>query len=427
VGNEETAMGHQGGTRGAILVIGGGIAGISAAVEAAEVGYHVHLVEKEPTLGGRVMRINQYFPKLCSPACGMEINLRRIKANPLITCHTMAKVTEIKGEPGAYTAKLTVLPRYVNEHCTACGRCGEVCETEIENPFNYGMDRVKAAYLPHEMAFPLRYVLAPEIIGTDDAARCAEACAYDAIDLNMAPEVVELHVASIILATGWAPYDAEKIENLGYGTVENVITNVMMERLAASDGPTQGRIVRPSDGKEVKRIAFCQCAGQRDENHLPFCSRVCCLASLKQSLYVRQQYPDAEISIFYIDLRALGRNEAFLARVQADDKVRLVKGKVAKVTEDPTTGDVIVEAEATASGKITRTQVDMLVLATGMVPSAVLEEVRSPLTALDEYGFVLDVPGIYGAGCAKRPLDVAGSVQDATAAAMKAIRTAAVR
>jgi len=420
-------MGYEGGGRGAILVIGGGIAGVSAAVEAAEVGYAVHLVEKEPTLGGRVMRFNQYFPKLCSPACGMEINFRRIKANPLITCHTMAKVTEIKGEPGAYTAKLAVSPRYVNERCTACGRCAEVCETEIENPFNYGMDRIKAAYLPHEAAFPLRYVLAPEIIGKDDAARCAEACPYDAIDLKMTPEVVELHVASVIVATGWAPYDAEKIDNLGYGTVENVITNVMMERLAASDGPTQGRIVRPSDGKEVKRIAFCQCAGQRDENHLPFCSRVCCLASLKQSRYIREQYPDAAVSIFYIDLRAMGRNEAFLAGIQADEKVRLIKGKIAKVMEDPATKDVIVEAEATASGNIVRTQVDMLVLATGMVPSASLENMMSSLLALDEDGFVRDAPGIYGAGCAKRPLDVAGSVQDATAAAMKAIRTAAWR
>lgn len=420
-------MGYEGGARGAILVIGGGIAGVSAAVEAAEAGYPVHLVEKEPTLGGRVMRFNRYFPKLCAPACGMEINLKRIKANPLITCHTMAKVKEIKGEPGAYTAKIAITPRYVNERCTACGRCGEVCETEIENPFNYGMDRIKAAYLPHEMAFPLRYVLAPDIIGTDDAARCAEACAYDAIDLTMAPEVVELHVASIILATGWEPYDAERIENLGFGTLENVITNVMMERLAASDGPTKGRIVRPSDGKEVKRIAFCQCAGQRDENHLPFCSRVCCLASLKQSWYVRQQYPDAEISIFYIDLRAMGRNEAFLKDIEGDEKVRLIRGKVARVTEDPATKDVIVEAEATASGTIVRTQVDMLVLATGMVPSAALEKVPFPLAALDEYGFVLDRPGIYGAGCAKRPLDVAGSVQDATAAAMKAIRTAAGR
>ncbi len=418
-------MGSEGGARGAILVIGGGIAGVSAAVEAAEVGYAVHLVEKEPTLGGRVMRVNQYFPKLCPPACGMEINFRRIKTNPLITCHTMAKVTEIKGGPGDYTAKLAVSPRYVNERCTACGRCAEVCETEIENPFNYGMDRIKAAYLPHSAAFPMRYVLAPEIIGKDDAARCAEACPYDAIDLDMAPEVVELHVASVIVATGWAPYDAEKIDNLGYGTIENVITNVMMERLAAPDGPTQGRIVRPSDGKEVKRIAFCQCAGQRDENHLPFCSRVCCLASLKQLRYVREQYPDAEVSIFYIDLRAMGRNEAFLAGIQADEKVRLIKGKVAKVMEDPATRDVIVEAEATASGNIMRTQVDMLVLATGMVPSASLENALSPLLALDEYGFVRDAPGIYGAGCAKRPLDVSGSVQDATAAAMKAIRTAA--
>lgn len=411
--------------KGAILVIGGGAAGITAAVEAAEVGYPVYLVEKEPSLGGRAIRINQYFPKLCPPTCGMEINFRRIKGNPLITCYTMAEVTEISGEKGDYTAKVTIRPRYVNERCTACGRCGEVCQTEISNPFNYGMDAVKAAYLPHRMAFPSRYVLAPEIIGTEDAAACKEACAYDAIDLDMAPQTIDLKVASVVVATGWEPYDAARMDNLSFGNAANVVTNVMMERLAATDGPTQGRIVRPSDGKEVKRVAFCQCAGQRDENHLPFCSRVCCLASLKQALYVKEQYPDAEVYIFYIDLRAMGRNEDFLARVQTDESIKLIKGKVAKVTEDPATKDIVVEAEATAAGHIARVQVDMLVLATGMAPSSGRGKI--PAASYDEDGFIVDAPGIYGAGCAKHPLDVATCVQDATGAALMAIQSAVGR
>ncbi len=413
--------------KGAILVIGGGVAGITAAVEAAETGYPVYLVEREAYLGGRVLRINQYFPKLCPPACGMEINFRRIKSNPLITYYTMSEVTEIRGEAGAYTVKVKTSPRYVNERCTACGKCGEVCETDIPNPFNYGMDRVKAAYLPHEMAFPMRYVLAPEIAQTAEGKRCQEACAYDAIDLTMAPQTVELKVASIVVATGWEPYDALRIDNLGFGKAANVVNNVMVERLAAVNGPTRGRIVRPSDGKEIRSIAFCQCAGQRDENHLLFCSRVCCLASLKQAQYVRQQYPDADVYLFYIDLRAMGQNEDFLAKTQADEKVRLIKGKIAKVTEDPSTKDIIVEAEATAAGKIARVQVDMLVLATGMVPSTARGKIPITTPQYDADGFMVDAPGIYGAGCVKRPLDVAACVQDATAAALKAIQSAVGR
>jgi len=413
--------------KGAVLVIGGGIAGITAAVETAEVGYPVYLVEKEPSLGGRVARVNQYFPKLCPPTCGMEINFKRIKGNPLVTVLTMSQVTEISGNAGAYTVTVTSRPRYVNENCTACGKCGEACRTTIPNPFNYGMDRIKAAYLPHEMAFPMRYVLDPEITGTDDGARCREACAYGAVDLSMVPHTFELKVASIIVATGWEPYDAARMDNLGFGKATNVITNVMMERLAAVNGPTGGRIVRPSDGKEVRSIAFCQCAGQRDENHLPFCSGVCCLATLKQAHYVREQYPDADVYVFYIDLRAMGRNEAFLARIQADEKVRLIKGKIAKVTEDPGAKDVIVEAESIAAGSIARIQVDMVVLATGMVPSTAGCKIPIAAAAYDEDGFFLDGPGICGAGCVKRPLDVASSVQDATAAALKAIQSAVGR
>src|SRR5271157_1772801 len=413
--------------RGAILVIGGGVAGITAAVEAAETGFPVYLVEKEAYLGGRAVRMNQYFPKLCPPTCGMEINFKRIKNNPLITYYTMAEVTEIRGEAGNYTVKVTMKPRYVNERCTACGKCGEVCQTEIPNSFNYGMDRVKAAYLPHEMSFPMRYVLAPDIVQTEDGKRCQAACAYDAIDLAMVPQTIELKVASVVVATGWEPYDALRIDNLGFGKAANVVNNVMVERLAAVNGPTGGRIIRPSDGKEIKSIAFCQCAGQRDENHLPFCSRVCCLASLKQAHYVRQQYPDADVYLFYIDLRAMGQNEDFLTKIQADEKVRLIKGKIAKVVEDPSTKDIIVEAEATASGKVARVQVDMLVLATVMVPSTAREKIPFTIPHYDEDGFTKDAPGIYGAGCVKRPLDVASSVQDATAAALKAIQSAVGR
>lgn len=410
-----------------VLVIGGGIAGITAAIEAAEVGYPVYLVEKEPYLGGRVVRFDQYFPKFCPPTCGMEINFRRIKANPLIRYHTMAEVVDVKGMEGDFHAKVRIRPRYVNERCTACGKCAQVCQTEIPNPFNYGMDRIKAAHLPHEMAFPMRYVLAPEIIGTDEARKCREACPYGAIDLEMSPVTLDLHVSSIVVATGWEPYDAARMDNLAFGKAPNVVTNVMMERLHAANGPTKGKVVRPSDGKPPHTVVFCQCAGQRDENHLRFCSRVCCSATLKQVQYVRKQYPDSEIFVFYIDLRTLGRNEDLLTAVQQDPHVHLVKGKVARITEDQANHNLMVEAEVTASGRISRSMADLVVLATGMMPATATERPVGVPVGYDEDGFVLDGAGVYGAGCAKRPMEVSATVQDATSAALKAIQSAVRR
>ncbi|MFA4915330.1 MAG: CoB--CoM heterodisulfide reductase iron-sulfur subunit A family protein [Syntrophales bacterium] len=408
---------------GSILVIGGGISGLTTAVEAAEAGYKVILVEKEPFLGGRVARINKYYTKLCPPTCGLEINFKRIKKNPNIQCFTMAEVEAISGVEGDFEATIKINPRYVNENCTACGKCAEVCVTEIPNKLNYGIDKIKAAYIPHPLAFPMRYMIAPEIIGTDEAKKCLEACKYDAIDLDMKQETMTVKVGAVIVATGWDPYDATKIDNLGFGKCQNVITNVIMERLASPSGPTEGKIVRPSDGKEVKNIIFVQCAGSRDENHLPYCSSVCCLASLKQATYVREQYPDSKVTIFYIDVRAIGKFEGFYTKVAEDENVSLIKGKVAKVEEDPATGDVVVEVEDTMKGDKIKATADMVVLATGIVPQ--LPGINIALTC-DEFGFIVSdssKKGIYGAGCVKKPTGVAQSVQDATGAALKAIQS----
>lgn len=408
-----------------ILVVGGGISGITAAVEAAEVGYNVYLVEKNASLGGRVAQNNQYFPKLCPPSCGLEINFRRIKDNPRITYFTLAEVEIISGDEGAYAVKIKVNPRYVNDNCTACGDCAAACTTEIPNELNYGMDTIKAAYLPFDFAFPMRYVISPAIIGTPEAQKCKDACKYNAVDLDIKPETIDLTVGSIIWATGWQPFDAGKVEYYGFGKHKNLITNVMMERLAAHNGPTKGKIVRPSDGKEIGSIAFVQCAGSRDENYLPFCSSVCCLASLKHTRYVREQYPDARIFIFFIDIRALGKFEDFYVQVTKDEKVFFVKGKVAEIVEDSATGALTVTAEDQLSGKLTKETVDMVVLATGMVPATAEKKVPAQIS-YDENGFLVrdsNRPGIYGAGCVRKPLDVASSVQDATAATLKAIQS----
>jgi quinone-modifying oxidoreductase subunit QmoA len=211
---------------GSILVVGGGISGITTTVEAAEVGYEVFLVEKNPYLGGRVAQLNQYFPKLCPPSCGLEINFRRIKDNPKIQVFTLAEVEKVDGTPGNYTVTIKLNPRYVNENCTCCGDCEAACETEISSDFNFGMNKIKGAYLPFEMAFPARYVISPQIIGTEDGKRCKEACKYDAVDLDMESKTMNLQVGAIVWATGWEPYDATKIDNLGYGQYPNVITNI---------------------------------------------------------------------------------------------------------------------------------------------------------------------------------------------------------
>jgi len=408
-----------------ILVVGGGISGLTAAVEAAEVGYDVYLVEKNATLGGRVAQNNQYFPKLCPPSCGLEINFRRIKDNPRIQYFTLAEVESISGQEGAYEVKIKVNPRFVNENCTACGDCEKACSSEIPSEINYGMNTIKGAYLPFSFAFPLRYVISPQIIGTPDAQKCKDACKYNAVDLDMKPVNVDLTVGAIVWATGWQPFDAGKVEYYGFGKHKNVINNVMMERIASVSGPTKGKIVRPSDGKEISSIAFVQCAGSRDENYLPFCSSVCCLASLKHSRYVREQYPDAQIYIFYIDIRALGKFEDFYSEVAKDKKVSFIKGKVAEITEDPATGALTVTAEDQLSGKLSKTTVDLVVLATGMVPATAQTKIPADVS-YEENGFLLrneNKRGIYGAGCVRKPMDVAAAVQDATAATLKAIQS----
>jgi len=409
-----------------IMVVGGGISGLTSALEAAEVGYEVFLVEKNPYLGGRVSQLNQYFPKLCPPTCGLEINFRRIKDNPNIKVMTMTEVVKVDGAPGDYEATVKVMPRYVNENCTCCGECARVCQTEISNEFNFGMDTTRGAYLPFEMAYPARFVISPQIIGTEDAKRCKEACKYDAVDLDMTEKTITLKVGAVIWATGWEPYDASRIDNLGFGLYPNIITNMMMERLAAPNGPTRGKILRPSDDKEPESIAFVQCAGSRDENHLPYCSYICCMASLKQATYVRERFPEAKIYIFYIDLRAPGyRYEKFYKKIKEDENVFFIKGKVAEVSEDTETRNITVTAEDAVSGEKVYQTVDMVVLATGMQPTAANMALPAGLKMNEDGFFINDFEkgGVFAAGCANKPADVVSSNQNATGMALKAIQT----
>ncbi|NQT55215.1 MAG: CoB--CoM heterodisulfide reductase iron-sulfur subunit A family protein, partial [Desulfobacteraceae bacterium] len=283
----------------------------------------------------------------------------------------------------------------------------------------------KAAYLPHDMAYPMRYILDPTLVKSDEAQKVKEACLYDAIELDMAPKTVELKVGSIIWATGWKPYDANKLDTYGFGQYPDVITNVMMERLASWSGPTQGKIVRPSDGEVPKTIAFVQCAGSRDENHLPFCSGICCLASMKQATYIREQYPDAKIYIFFIDIRATDRLEDFYNRVKDDENILFFKGKVAKIDQAEDGKDLILRVEDTTTEELHEVSADLVVLAAGMQPNT--SDNPLPIQVpYDDYGFMASQnakPGIYSAGCVRTPTFVSEAVRDGTAAALKAIQS----
>ena len=411
-------------TNQTILVVGGGISGMTAALEAAETGKQVVLVEKNPYLGGRTVQLYRYFPKMCHPTCGLEINLRRLKANPRIQVLTLAEVTGISGDKGSYSVSVKLKPRYVNSNCTACGECGKAVQTEIADEFNYNLGKIKAAYLPSNMAYPQRYVIDPSIIGTADAERAKAACKYDAVNLDDREETISLNAGAIVWATGWQPYAAEKIVYYGYDRFPNVITNVEFERLADPHGPTGGKILRPSDGKEAKNVAFIQCAGSRDENHLRHCSRFCCMGSLKQTHYVQEAYGDAgKSTIYYIDIRAIDRFEDFYQKVKANPNVTFVKSKVARITEDKA-GNPVCNGVNTEGYIRYANAHDLVVLAVGMEPS--VKGVQIPAEVMsDSSGFIMADPanaGIFGAGCATNALDVNRAVQSATAAALRAIQ-----
>ena len=415
-------MTDEQGTSGAVLVVGGGISGLTAALEAAEVGNDVFLVEKGASLGGRVAQLNEYFPKLCPPSCGLEINFRRIRDNRKIRTYTMTTVKSVSGSAGNYEVTLETSPRYVTSNCTACGDCADACPDEIDNEFNLGMNKTKAAYLPHEMAFPRRYIIKKDALSAAGAEAVKAACKYNAVDLDMQPETSTVKVASIVWATGWTPYEPSKMENLKFGQSKSIITNMMMERLAAPNGPTAGKILRPGDNKEIESIAFVQCAGSRDENHLEFCSHICCMATFKQMSYVREQYPDAKIYVFYIDLRTPGKYEKFREARMADENATFIKGKVADVTIEADGGVTVIAENALTAEKISQ-KVDMAVLATGMQPSMDLQSTPVDLT-VDSNGFIISdfTKGMISAGCAKKAADVVTCTQSSTAAALKAIQ-----
>jgi quinone-modifying oxidoreductase subunit QmoA len=258
-----------------LLVIGGGFSGISAALEAAELGFEVFLVEKTPYLGGRVMQLNKYFPKICPPSCGLEIQYQRIKNNPNVKFFTQAEVTSLSGSVGNMTAKVKIKPRHTAPSSVDYSLYADGLKSKTESEFELGMGKRKALHMDAPFAFPNRWVLEADELNDADKKSLASA---PGIDLSEQEKEISLNVGAVVVATGWQPYDINNLDNLGGGTIQNVVSNMQFERIASPHGPTEGKIVRPSDGKEAKRVCFVQCAGSRDENHLSDGSYICCRA-----------------------------------------------------------------------------------------------------------------------------------------------------
>lgn len=400
-----------------LLVVGAGIAGVTAALEAAEAGSDVVLVERDSSIGGRVTMNHHYFPKLCPPTCGMEVNIQRIEANPRLRVIAGTTVTAATQADGGWQVTLGSAPKFVNDRCTACGDCAKECPAKVADPYNLEMTEVSAIRLAQPDAWPRIFTL-DRAACPEGCTKCVEACKYEAINLTAEASEETLEVSAVVIATGWKPYALENLKELGGGELKDVIANVQMERMVSPHGPTEGKIKRPSDGEAPKKVAFVQCAGSRDVNHLAYCSSICCLASLKQAIYVKEQLPEAEVTVHFIDKRTPGRNEDMLDRVAAMEGIELVKGKIGSVEQDG--GQLKLKSENVETGQLTETSADMVVLATGMVPN--VSEANLPFDLeLDDDGFGIDdlSRGIIVAGVTRRPEDVASSVRDATGAAAK--------
>jgi quinone-modifying oxidoreductase subunit QmoA len=355
----------------------------------------------------------------------MEINVRRVERNPRVRVMTSSRIATADPIDGGWKVTVATDPAWVNSKCTACGDCADACTTEVDDPYNLDMCKVKAIRLPHLNAWPKRFFFDRGAVDDGEAKKIADACTYGAIDLDAEETLETFEFDAVIVATGWKPYPIDKLEDLG-GALDDVIANVQMERLASPAGPTGGTILRPSSGEPPTKVAFVQCAGSRDVNHLPYCSGICCLASLKQATYVKDQLPDAEVTMYYIDRRTPGRNEDVLLKVSEIEGVNLVKGKVGRIEQS--NGNLTLHVEDVANDTLIEAEADLVVLATGMMPAAGDDDLAL-FTRKDDDGFLLDDldSRVTVAGVARRPEDVASSVRDATGAAARALMAAGRR
>ncbi len=411
-----------------ILIIGGGISGITAALELGYLGYKVHVVERKPSIGGNMAKLTKVFPTLDCAQCILTPRMAEVGRNPNVTLYTYAEVKEVSGRPGNFDVKVFMKPRGVDvQKCRSCGVCSKVCPVTVADEFNEGLAKRKAAYVEFPQAVPSAYVI--DFGSCTKCGKCEQLCPAKAVSLADQGSTVDLHVGGIIMATGFQLYDARKLDTYGYGTYKDVITMMELERLVSATGPTGGYVKR-ADGSDVKSMAIVLCAGSRDKNYIPYCSRICCMYALKQA-FVLKKMLGIDVSIYYTDIRATGKGYEDLYWRDQEAGVSFIRGKVAEVYQNKN-GKLVAVAEDTITGELIEQEFDMIGLATPMVPPAGLKELADKMkVSIGEDGFVTEkhpkldpvdtlVTGVYACGCALSPKDVRDTVSDGLGASAKA-------
>jgi heterodisulfide reductase subunit A len=419
------------------LVIGGGVCGIQAALDLADMGFKVYLVEKQPSIGGHMAQLDKTFPTLDCSACILTPKMVDVARHPNIELLTYSEVQNVTQQSSENFRgfEVTILrkPRYVDEDkCTGCGICAQYCPIEVPNEFDQGIGIRKAIYVPFPQAIPLVYT-----IDREHCVRCGlckRMCEAEAVDYDQQPTEMTVKVESIVVATGFHLFDAKTKEEYGHGIYDNVITGIEFERLVNAAGPTGGHLARLSDARIPKKIAFIQCVGSRDEKTGNLnCSRVCCMYAIKQAILAKEHIPDAEIYIFYMDIRAYGKGfEEFYTRAREEFGVKFIRGAVSEISEDPETKNLLVRVENTETGELFEEEFDMVVLSIGLLPPSDAEVIEKLLgIPRGEDGFFTSyqpeifpvntaMNGVFIAGVAEGPKDIPDSVAQASAAAMKA-------
>lgn len=420
------------------LVIGGGIAGIQAALDIAEAGYPVVLVERDSSIGGHMAQLSETFPTLDCSQCILTPKMVEASNNPNIELLTYSEVKNIEGYVGNFTVTIEQKAKGVDwEVCTGCGQCSEVCPIDVPSEFERSMGERKAIYTPFPQAVPNKPVIDMDNclkFKTGACGLCVRECdVEDAITFNDEPSIRVEEVGAIVVATGYELYPILNLDEYGGGELEDVIDGLAFERLLSASGPTGGEIRRPSDGKIAKDIAFIQCAGSRDpEKHKPYCSRICCMYSSKQAMLFKHSVHDGQPYIFYIDIRSGGKGyEEFVERAQREDDVVYIRGKVSKLYKE---GDKIrIAGVDTISNQPVKLDVDMVVLAMAIVPSTGTAELANELKIqVGENGFLKEThpklrplesstAGFFLVGCAQAPKDIPDSVSQSSGAASKVV------
>jgi len=430
----------------AALIIGAGIAGIQAALDIADAGYKVYLVEREPSVGGRMSQLDKTFPTLDCSSCILTPKMVDVGRHPNIELMTYSEVVSVdSSSDSVFHARVRQKPRYVDvDKCTGCGACAAACrmKARVVSRFNEGIANRSAIYVPFPQAVPLKYTVDPEACLMLTRGRCGkgplceEACVAGAIDFEQQEELVDLEVDTVIVATGFDLIDPRTKPEFGYGVYPEVMTGIEFERLSSASGPTQGKII--VNGKEPQDVVFIKCVGSRDPHTgVPYCSRFCCMYTAKHAHLVRDKIPDANITVFYMDVRAFGKGyEEFYDRVK-HERVLYRRGEPSEIYRR---GDrVVVLAEDTILGQPIEVEADLVVLATAAVPRGDAAEVAAQLgLECSPDGFFQEAhpklrpvdtssDGVFMAGCCQGPKDIPDTVAQAKAAASSALRILAQR